>query len=632
MAKLVPELGELSYNGVSFGPYTRTTSVSARIVETTDGRSVRYHQYTCTFESHIRGANQAEVDAIAVRSRQALTKNGMAFVCTKRAIGDFRINVGNVRDVNNGPKVSELSFEPAKGDALVSVLRWQITFCIPECQDAAYRFRAMDFSFSLSYNLVNGYTTRTVRGALMIPQNRFANGERFPQDSADYYREQVFVEPPEGFRPVPGINITLSPDRGTINFDYAHTEMGRNITPPGLVEWDMSQTMTCSTPTLAAQWQITFTGNGELKKDGQFRDAVVAFFTDVRSRMLQLAAAPRKPVVFFAQVGKPWLDDLLNKQPVPVTAIPIAFTATEPSIYGQQRKVSMSITFQSVAKLETILNSGIWTKLPTQNAGSWRRWWLSVKDTTFHPRGYARLEYDIGDDRITDLCDAGLTRLKQDRLKVAADIGGLIQNALASVTNFDAQTSWIHYDCSVKIEQDTGNSLVRTMPDRSPTRADDRSAGFDPTTSDLRSASYVGIANGLAGGFTGGILINNQVPAGANNGGAGPFVGNQLVNTITASDNVAVRGRKSTTFIIISGTAIRAGFPVPEPSIKTYAGLPVMPDMKPGDGYGFVQSQKNLVACPMYSAKWSLRYAVEGDMPKNAPMQIPRNILFPGAN
>ncbi len=43
MANEVTTVGTLSYNGVTFGPYTRTTGVSVRPEYTSDGRTVKYN-------------------------------------------------------------------------------------------------------------------------------------------------------------------------------------------------------------------------------------------------------------------------------------------------------------------------------------------------------------------------------------------------------------------------------------------------------------------------------------------------------------------------------------------------------------------------------------------------------------
>lgn len=596
----IQEVGTLRYGSLDFGPFTRTTSVSVRPEPTADGRSIKWNRFTLSFESHITGATAAEADATAIRCRQILTKTGLPFICTGRGIGDIRVNVGNVRDVDSGPKPQELSFDAAVGGDRVSKLRWTISFAIPECPDAAYKFRIADYSFVVQYSVQNGYTTRTIRGELVIPQNRLNNGERFPQDSADYYREQVVVPPPEGFKPVSGVNITLSKDRSTISFDYAHTEMGRNILPPGLVEWDMSQTMSTSTQFLVHGWQTTFSATGELAKDGQFRDAVIAFFTDVQARMGKFIQRPAN--------SDPRIDTGGQK----VNAIPIAFNATEPSIYGP-RKINLSITYQSIADLDAVLNSSIWTKLPNQNRNSWRQWWLSVKDTAFHPRGYAKLVYDIGEDRITDLCDAGPQRPPAGQ--PPPPIQEIINKLVGGTIQITQKNSWIMYECSVTFESDSGNSFVRTMPDRSPTAADDPDYGADVYTTNV---------------LTGGNILNTLgAGVGGNPANGGPFVGGRLDNQMVP--NKAVRGKKPQWFVVIAGSAIRAGFAVPCPSIKEVNGMKVVPLPRADSGEGFSQLSQPGFISPIFYARWKFRYGIEGDLSKTTPT-IPRNLMFPGEN
>lgn len=625
----LPELGELRYGNVQFGPYTRTTSASGSVVETSDGRSVRYIQYTLSFETTITGRTSTEVDAIAVRCRRVLTKNGLVFICTKKAIGDFRINEGSVRDVNNGPKPKEISFEPAVGGDLVAKLRWSITFCIPECQSAAFRGRPMDFSYTVNYNIVNGYTTRTISGKLMIPQNRSAIGERFSQDSADNYREMVYLEPPVGFKPQGGINVTLSEDRGTLSFSYAHVEMGRNNPPPGIVEVSASQTMSSNAPALTG-WQVTISGNYEIAKNGQFRDAVRAFDELVQYRLLQASQqlAIQNPALL-KNAG-------INNPKQKVFWLPIAATLSDPEIYGA-RKVNLSYTFQSIGDLQAHLNSGIWTRIPNQQGpNAWRKWWLSVRDNAFSPRGYAQLVFDVGEDRIVDLCDPGVPRPNPFFLA-----GQIFGGGLAEIRNGDIlgqipppETSWLHYECSVQIVEDNGNELVAVLPKENQPMAKQPgiNVGRERPVGEI-FGSITGFPYIPGAPLPGSGAFNQQL----RDGSQGLFVGggrleNDLKPENVKGDNKPVKSRSSKFHIVLEGKAARAAYPIPQPGIDTFDGKNVVPINTADPGYGFKTVQKQLVAMPIFYAAWKLKYGVVGDVdPKTASRSIPQNILFPGA-
>lgn len=641
----LPELGELRYGNVQFGPYTRTTGVSGSVVETTDGRSVRYIQYTINFESTITGDTSAQVDAIALRCRRVLSKNGLAFVCTKRAVGDFRVNEGPIRDVNNGPKPKEVSFEPAVGGDLTAKLRWSISFCIPECQNAAFKGRAMDFSYTVNYTVANGYTTRTISGKLMIPQNRIANGERFSQDSADNYREAIYLEPPVGFKPQGGINVTLSEDRGTLSFSYAHVEMGRNIPPPKIVEVSASQTMSSNAPALTG-WQVTISGNYEIAKDGQFRDALNAFDELVQYRLAQASQqiAIQNPTLR-AQAGVQ-----ANQK---VFWLPIAATLSDPEIYGA-RKVNLSYTFQSIGDLQAHLNSGIWTRLPGQQGpNAWRRWWLSVRDNAFHPRGYARLLFDVGDDRIVDLCDPGAPR---PNIAAIGGQGQVQQNELRGGGLLGKvpppQNSWLHYECSVQIVKDDGNNLVSVIP------AENRelvgNIAFDPInrpqSAVLGRASSVPNGSNFITGQSELIGQPSQVPSGTNflSGGNGAFneqpaggqsgllvgggkIENNLKPENVKGDDKPVKSRNPTYHIILSGKAARVYYEIPYPSILAINDVPVIPINDLDTGYGFKVVQKQLLAMPIFYASWRLKFGVVGELDLSKNIEVPQNILFPGS-
>lgn len=597
MANELATVGTLSYNGVEFGYMTRTTGVSVRPELSSDGRTVKYNAWAINFESTINGVNKAEVDAVATQCRRALTKVGGPFVLTDRAIGDIRVNVGPVRDVANGPIPTELSFEPAVGGNLTCKLRWSISFKIPECADASFRFRAMEFTYSVSYQINNGYTTRTVRGKLQIPQNRIANGVRFPQDSADHYREQIVGEPPEGFKPGP-YNFQLSDDRATLTFDYSHVEMGWNVFPPGVVDATASQTYSSSGSVLQS-WQTTINASYTLAKTADYRAAVRAFAKLVEDRRQAFNAA--------------------RKGTAPTTwVMPVAYTASEPEIYGP-RKVSLSITLTAVGPLQQVLSSGMWQQLPGQDRNSWRLWWLSVKDNAFHPRGTARLMYDIGEDRITDLCDTGLTRLKPDRKLGGVPVRGALPAELAGLfPTPPAANSWSFYHCTLTVEKDSGNALVRPMPTTELTADVLPKGGFD-VGNILKSV----VLNSVAGPFTpplSGLGVGNNRP--------GPFAGGRLDNTQIKPD--AVQGRGPAYFVYIDGWAVRFGYPIPEPSLKEYAGVKLMEMNRTDRGEGFSQAEVGYSTCPIYGAKWRLRYGADGDLTNKAGA-VPQNILFPDA-
>jgi hypothetical protein len=604
MAALVPEIGELRYGNVNFGPYTRTTGVSVRPEYSADGRTVIFNRWSMSFETHIYGDTRAQCDLLANIYRKALTKNGEAFVCTARGIGDIRVNVGLVRDVDNGPKPQELSFEAAMGGELAAKVRWSITFAIPECDDAAYKFRAMDFSYTVTYTTNNGYTTRSIRGDLRIPQNRVANGDRFSQDSAEAYRSRIHIDPPEGFRPQGGTSVTLSKDRSSISFEQTHVEMGRNIYPPGVVEASLSHTVTSTAP-MGGAGQATFNGSYELPKNGQVRDAVDAFSKAVQARLTQANDAPDVP------------GPLRGTRSKTQYMLPVSFTVTEPDIYGP-RKVNISLTLSVISTLNSILASGIWTQLPSQNRQSWRRWWLSVSDV-FGPRGTAKLVFNIGEDRIVDLCDAGRSVLNPDGRDREPN-GGVLGPPPINLPKPTPEASWLNYKCTAIVQCDSGNTLVRTMPTRPLTDDKDPDTGANPFS--IPSLMRTGIST-IFGNITGGLI-----GGGGAQGGGNPFIqpGDlRLDNNL--SDSTAVRSRKVQWYVIIDGSATRAFYPVPRPSIESINGLKVVPLDKENVG-GFGQTQTHVLGQPIYAAKWRLKYGVEGDLGKQL-VDIPQHVLFP---
>jgi hypothetical protein len=108
-------------------------------------------------------------------------------------------------------------------------------------------------------------------------------------------------------------------------------------------------------------------------------------------------------------------------------------------------------------------------------------------------------------------------------------------------------------------------------------------------------------------------------------GGNNGLAGNQLQNDKT--DMVGVRRAEPAYIVTIQGYALRAGHRVPEPSVKSIGGFPVVPLDRPGIE-GFQEEQVAMSTVPLYAGRWRKRYGVVGDI-GNIPVDLPLNILFP---
>lgn len=603
MSALVPPVGELSYNGIVFGPYTETVSVSCTPVPDSAGRTIAYNKYVMAFKTVVytipsaSQTNQYSADNIVTAMRKALTKNGAPFICTGRAIGDFLINIGNVRDVKNGPMPKVLSFQAATGEQNASIINWQIEFCIPECDTAKYKFGPLELTYTVTTTIdKGGYSTRTLAGKFVIPQNRVAVGVRFSQDCADDYREQLVPPLVQGFRRSYG-PWTLSEDRATLTFSVTDEEMGKNIIPEGCVDARLSVSIQ-SPPYGTGRFMATISGQYEVPKNGSITNAIRAFqdqlnffVTNMRTRIKVAGAEP--------------------------FAVPINYQFTEPNYYGK-REAQITVTVAFVSTIDQILKTGIWEV--QQNPGAeWRKWATSMKDSALNPRGSARLVFDVGEDRITDLCDTSPELITVRDLVNDRDEFARLESELAKIfPKPKKDNSWYDYRNWLTTERDDGYSPTRTMSTVPLTNKTDFDAPWD-VQSGLSKVPTPGIdGQNLSNG--GGVGNNLNPPRNQQN-----RVG-ILENNIKNGETTAERRVRPQVYIIMEGYALRVGYPIPELTLESVNGVDVIPANRI-NGPEFFKCVP-IFRTPIndqliYKATWRRRFAPVSDLPDLPLPELP---------
>lgn len=595
---LVPAKGILRYSDFDFSVYTETIGV--RITPELDGakRTVVASRFLLTFRTRFTGTNKYQVDNLAKRARVSLSKPARAFVCTGRGIGDIYVNTGGVVDVANGPLPKELSFEAAVGGDMASTLTWSIEFVIPECPDARFKDRPMEYVYSMTYQTdAAGYTTRTMRGYLKIPQNRVAAGVRFAHSSALDWRESVVPALLTGFQRTYG-PFGLSEDRAKLTFEVVDTEMGTNIPPPYCVSADASMSYQTSGHGWY-QWTVNLQANYELVKGASPNIAINAFANLLKDRV--------------GYISRLKFNDGKGGKDKPV-AVPLGFSMSEPEIYGKN-KFSFGCSLHVVTSLDSILRGnagGLWQPV----AGSdWRRWAVSLQDTALHPGGTAKLTFDVGEDRIIDLCDpTPYARILEGQAPVEV-VRELVRGAQLPPPTL--KNSWMMYDVRLEREQESGAVMVRTMPPKP--IADDK---YDIGGKSTLVSTGVGFPKDqptTGNGFTvtpprtGGILVADW-----------------------NDDGGATKGRRRVrpaVYLILTGRAMRVGFPIPEPKLERVNGVDVIPANRTDRGEGFktwLVYQTALTG--VYAAEWRLRYLLTDDLDPKIPLPTPPNPMFDGNN
>lgn len=615
------------YNGYQFdAEYTVTTDIRIRPVFDKAGRTVIYNEFSISLRTIIAGdlTSTAVTDA-----RRRLTKSGCAFRYKGRGLGDLDINTsgtaGNigggvstgsqmVRDVDFGPKCRELGVK-LLGRRNAVQLDWQVTVCLPDCSAAKYAFAAMSLNFSVEFRLrKNGKTDRVVSGELMIPNNRVAPSSRMLNDSPDNYREQIVSPIPRGFMRTYD-PFVLNEAKTSLKFGWTDAELDDSALPEGCVDAKFRQKTRSSAAGLIT-YISTFSGEYELAPGFPVEAAERAFFQAVRDRLMQIRRVVRvsPPPAPGESTFRGW--------------IPQGFSIDEPNMYGP-RIVQFEFTaLIPQSSLDTILGeSGIFRKDPKSD---WQIWYNSLKDTAQHPRGSARMTFKANEDKIIDLCGFE-PQSEADAKRDAKE--HVLSGAVA-----DSDSTWLYYRNNVYIEGDTGTSEMRTMP-------------LDDLEGELIGASLIGsgsvggtlrtardifdaaITNAgsyrpppaRAGGtlqpfgslipgppsIGGGSSSSGTMPSGAPSDDQGfGVIGGNLEPEFTLDEPFPVQKRvRSSCYVIMHGSAMRAGLPVPCPELTKVEDIDPVPSNRVDRGEGFNTGViGNGGKIPIFGAKWRLRY------------------------
>lgn len=617
----LPAAVTIAYNGFSFPVETRTEAFSARPVYDTSGRTVKFTTFSITVRTVLAGEPTSPAVTAA---RRALSKPGKPLYYLNAGM-DVLVNVAGVRDVAWGPKPQELSFKPLGGGHACELV-WRVETAVPDCTLARYAFAAMEYTFSASYAIDRaGYTTRTIAGRLVVPNNRAGADGRGLLDSPDEYREKLIPALIPGFRQTFG-PFTVSEDRTQLDFSVTDEEFkGRNIPPEWVAEVTASHSVKTSRSGYV-NWIGTLTAEYELTANApNARFAVKHFIETLARDRLKPAVAESKADSPRAASGGKGL------------AIPIAFSMSEPEIYGR-RRVALSLTYTLVSDINSILaQSGLWRDVPGRG---WRAWAESLAGSAFHPRGRARLEFDVGDDRIIDLCDAGrppapakTPTARTAELRAGGDFDALLA---AAFDRPKPDESWLHYRCDVYVEADSGAGVHRLLPAAPLTGKEDvfgRSADLAGDSVD----AYADVRKGLGAGTLGG---DGGFPRPTDDGGGSPFSppplpggpGGRLDNQIGSDDNPAGKkparpaggkpaggdDRKAShrrvapvVYLYLVGTASRVGFPIPAPRLTDVEGMEPVPACRTDRGEGFWSGSKFAAGNgQVFTARWRPRYAL----------------------
>lgn len=157
--------------------------------------------------------------------------------------------------------------------------------------------------------------------------------------------------------------------------------------------------------------------------------------------------------------------------------------------------------------------------------------------------------------------------------------------------------SWIDYDVGLRVEVDQGVAVGTTLP-TVPLKDRGRSSGamdaYDRSMPTRHDSTMFPPATDVLPGKSG-----------------------------TGGETFVHQRVKPTVYIILFGSAIRAGYPIPVPELVEINGEPVTPANRADGNEFFEQKVIGNVFYPVYAARWRLRYVLPVTPP--GPLPIPPN-------
>jgi hypothetical protein len=564
---LVPATGRVEYNGYQFGPYTTTESVQGRPVYDSAGRTVTHIVYAITLKTRIYafdGNNQVPTDSAMENIRRRLSTPGGKFYYQDKGFGDFTINVGGRKDVVWGPKPKILSWKPRGGD-LAGDLTWQVEVAIPECTTAKYTFPpgVLSFNFSVNYAIDQaGFTRRTYKGTVVIPQTRKSVTDRNIYQTADDMREKIAAEPPLGIRLI-SQNYTIDESKNKLDFDIVWEDMPAAL-PPGVISCNASHTVSSRERSLT-QWQGIISADYELAREYDRAYAYQLFWQLVLHRIKR---------VDFAKGSEVYQE-----------AIPISVSVSEPEIYGRN-KSRFSLSYWYGCPINMFLEcSGLFQAVPGVDAVAWR---ASMLNSAMHPRGFAKMKFDPKSDGIIDLC-ATPAKLKNENAFVVNKTYAKDISTFATCPH--PAYSWLDYDLRVRTHYEDETVELRTLP-LNPISAEKYGAlktyGFDVTKQNDPNAVGATIDNNKATQY--------------------PYPPGSIVNQFSSEVQVRV---PAAIVVTIEGAAMRACWPIQPPNLLNVGNAIAVP-IRRDDNFFFTHVVANKFV-PINAAAWRQSYFLYGN-------------------
>ena len=549
---LDPGVGTVSYNGITFGPYTDTIGYDVAPIPSSDGRTAIANRYRIRLKTVIVNPSQSGSDDNMNTIMEALSAYGGRFIYTGKGGRPIDTGPSVGSDLMWGPRPQMVSWNPTGGNRTADLV-WEVELALTDCSNVSPFGRVMEFSWEVVYEQQeHRLTRRDIRGMLRIPARKVSVNNKLVFDFADRYYDDVVPPLQLGFVRQ-NEHREMTPDKSTLKFSFTDQQV-ENPRPPGTVSDPEIEIATSNTlPYLFTNWNTNINATYHMAQHMPQSWSLVYFLDLVKDRMVatikELGAAAKN-------------------------ILPISFSIRE---RPQTRSTSYQFAYSLLCKLPLVITPGTWRPLPWHN----HQLWAQSMAFANKPRGYTNEIFRPGYDSIVDLCtNPGSPQVPLAQLPIENQASQFLQ--ALNVTCPSPGNSWIQYEIALVVMVEDGIVQHQPLPTKPtpPKPYTPGGPGFVPPSD--------------AVGYT---------PPPASATGA----------TNDAATKLQRRHQPRFEFFLI-GRAARACYPVAPPSLVSVAGIPVIEANRVGSEY-FVTQIVGQMGIPVFVAQWSRRFLLNGRYP-----------------
>ena len=395
----------VQYNGFSFGDANSTPPtyrLHGEPVYDDATRVVTHVRYILELSTLIYADQESDTATWVQQARERLSRPGRRLELRELGLGDTTVDSsGSHPDVLWGARPQTVAFTPI-GGTLVWQLDWKCEFNVSE-PGSAGQSNWLAFNLAMEYSVdEQGFTTRTARGYVQIPQRRTSGGGSSGGRSLNDVRRRVRIRVPALFRRLRS-TWRESTDRTRLDFEVVDEQLRTGPFPPGIVDGKVD-------------YQLENAGG-----DFSWTKAVVEGWlesapdTPRSTALLQLLAiAGDRAARLAASSGRQ-------------TVIPTRIRIRQ-ELFG--RRAHLYCEYRTAACVTTLLSAaGIWSPVP---GADYRRWRTSV-ERLWSNHGQVNVGSRAGDDLIIDLVDNPIRQ---------ADVGRSSGGAPASASEIGKLPTW----------------------------------------------------------------------------------------------------------------------------------------------------------------------------------------------